>query len=91
MGWPPLRSYRMNSIKIRKMESEDNTGIYVKVGMDGAPYLRKVDLRVYKGYKELMEALNDMFKCFSLGKEEDILSVLVMRRYRERIDFDLCL
>ncbi|XP_064982789.1 auxin-induced protein 22D-like isoform X2 [Musa acuminata AAA Group] len=71
VGWPPLRSYRMNSIRIRKMEAEDNTGIYVKVGMDGAPYLRKVDLRVYTGYKELMEALNDMFKCFSLEGHEE--------------------
>ncbi|RWW15392.1 hypothetical protein GW17_00020762 [Ensete ventricosum] len=70
VGWPPVRSYRMNSIRVRKMEAEDSTGIYVKVGMDGAPYLRKVDLRVYKDYKELMEALNDMFKCFSLGGAE---------------------
>lgn len=36
--------------------------------MDGAPYLRKIDLRVYRGYKELREALEDMFRCFSLGK-----------------------
>ncbi|URE26046.1 Dihydrouridine synthase (Dus) [Musa troglodytarum] len=70
VGWPPVRSYRMNSIRVRKMEAEDSTGIYVKVGMDGAPYLRKVDLRVYNSYKELMEALNYMFKCFSLGWAE---------------------
>jgi auxin-responsive protein IAA len=29
--------------------------------MDGAPYLRKVDLRMYKGYRELREALEAMF------------------------------
>ncbi|URE26040.1 Dihydrouridine synthase (Dus) [Musa troglodytarum] len=72
VGWPPVRSYRMNSIRVRKMEAEDSTGIYVKVGMDGAPYLRKVDLRVYNSYKELMEALNYMFKCFSLVEVEII-------------------
>uniref|UniRef100_A0A0D9VWL0 Auxin-responsive protein n=1 Tax=Leersia perrieri TaxID=77586 RepID=A0A0D9VWL0_9ORYZ len=33
----------------------------VKVSMDGAPYLRKIDLRMYKGYRELREALEAMF------------------------------
>ena len=36
-------------------------GAFVKVSMDGAPYLRKVDLRMYKGYRELREALEAMF------------------------------
>lgn len=30
--------------------------------MDGAPYLRKMDLKVYKGYPELLKAVEDMFK-----------------------------
>lgn len=30
--------------------------------MDGAPYLRKIDLKVYKGYPELLKALENMFK-----------------------------
>ncbi|KAF8683131.1 hypothetical protein HU200_044991 [Digitaria exilis] len=34
---------------------------FVKVSMEGAPYLRKVDLRMYKGYRELREALEAMF------------------------------
>jgi auxin-responsive protein IAA len=42
-------------------------GRYVKVSMDGAPYLRKVDLKNYKGYKELREALENLFGCFSSG------------------------
>ncbi|XP_010917603.1 auxin-induced protein 22D [Elaeis guineensis] len=67
VGWPPIRSYRKNSYQAMKMEAE-TTGMYVKVSMDGAPYLRKIDLKVYKGYKELREALEDMFKCFSLGE-----------------------
>jgi auxin-responsive protein IAA len=36
-------------------------GSFVKVSMDGAPYLRKVDLRMYKSYRELREALEAMF------------------------------
>ncbi|KAJ0982418.1 hypothetical protein J5N97_010673 [Dioscorea zingiberensis] len=68
VGWPPIRSYRKNSFQAKKVETE-SAGIYVKVGMDGAPYLRKIDLKVYNGYKELIEALESMFKCFSLGHE----------------------
>lgn len=42
--------------------------LYVKVSMDGAPYLRKIDLKMYKGYRELREALEAMFlSCFSSG------------------------
>ncbi|KAI5649350.1 hypothetical protein M9H77_35355 [Catharanthus roseus] len=60
IGWPPVRSYRKNSFQAKKTEAE--TGIYVKVSMDGAPYLRKIDLKVYKGYPELLKALESMFK-----------------------------
>ncbi|KAH7675126.1 AUX/IAA protein [Dioscorea alata] len=69
VGWPPIRSYRKNSFQARKETEETTTGIYVKVSMDGAPYLRKIDLKVYEGYNELREGLGDMFKCFSLGME----------------------
>ncbi|XP_010936161.2 auxin-induced protein 22D [Elaeis guineensis] len=67
VGWPPIRSYRKNSFQARKAEAE-GAGLLVKVSMDGAPYLRKIDLKVYKGYKELGEALENLFKCFSLGE-----------------------
>ncbi|XP_072957389.1 auxin-induced protein 22D-like [Typha angustifolia] len=63
VGWPPIRSYRKNSFQAKK--AEEATGMYVKVSMDGAPYLRKIDLKVYKGYKELREGLDGMFMCFS--------------------------
>ncbi|RCV41782.1 hypothetical protein SETIT_9G162800v2 [Setaria italica] len=43
------------------------TGSFVKVSMDGAPYLRKVDLRMYKGYRELREALEAMFVSSNSG------------------------
>ncbi|KAM0849944.1 hypothetical protein ACQ4PT_053403 [Festuca glaucescens] len=39
--------------------------LFVKVSMDGAPYLRKIDLKMYKGYRELREALEAMFLGFS--------------------------
>jgi len=31
--------------------------MYVKVSMDGAPYLRKVDIKMYSSYKDLSMAL----------------------------------
>ncbi|CAN1288671.1 Auxin-responsive protein IAA16 [Linum perenne] len=38
---------------------------FVKVSMDGAPYLRKVDLRLYNSYAELSAALGKMFSSFT--------------------------
>lgn len=61
VGWPPIRSYRKNCLQAKKQEVEA-AGLYVKVSMDGAPYLRKIDLKVYKGYPELLKALEEMFK-----------------------------
>lgn len=43
--------------------------LYVKVSMDGAPYLRKVDLKLYSTYMELSSALEKMFSCFTIGKQ----------------------
>ncbi|CAL0333558.1 unnamed protein product [Lupinus luteus] len=57
VGWPPIRSYRKNSL-----QETEGGGIFVKVSMDGAPYLRKIDLNVYVGYLELLKALEIMFK-----------------------------
>ncbi|XP_057423427.1 auxin-induced protein 22D [Lotus japonicus] len=60
VGWPPVRSFRKNSMQQKKGEG---AGMYVKVSMAGAPYLRKIDLKVYKSYPELLKALENMFKC----------------------------
>ncbi|KAJ9190111.1 hypothetical protein P3X46_001342 [Hevea brasiliensis] len=57
VGWPPVRSYRKNAMKSCK---------YVKVAVDGAPYLRKVDLEIYNSYQQLLSALEDMFSCFTI-------------------------
>ncbi|KAL3532474.1 hypothetical protein ACH5RR_005995 [Cinchona calisaya] len=75
VGWPPIRSFRKNSMAINppKMDEDADaklgTGcLYVKVSMDGAPYLRKVDLKIYSSYKDLSSALEKMFSCFTIGQ-----------------------
>ncbi|XP_021742255.1 auxin-induced protein 22D-like [Chenopodium quinoa] len=68
IGWPPIRSYRKNSLQITKSK-EESSRMYVKVSMDGTPYLRKVDLKQYKDYKELLKALEELFT-FKAGKDE---------------------
>ncbi|XVE81740.1 hypothetical protein DITRI_Ditri15bG0089500 [Diplodiscus trichospermus] len=76
VGWPPVRSYRKNIMANQKNSSEEsekaNSGsggsaAFVKVCMDGAPYLRKVDLKMYKSYQELSDALAKMFSSFTMG------------------------
>ncbi|KAF3324396.1 auxin-responsive protein IAA30-like protein [Carex littledalei] len=68
VGWPPVRSYRKNILtsnsEKEKGENEKGGVAFVKVSMDGAPYLRKVDLKMYRGYKELKNALCKMFGSF---------------------------
>ncbi|KMS94277.1 hypothetical protein BVRB_023030, partial [Beta vulgaris subsp. vulgaris] len=66
VGWPPVRSYRKNCLQAIKKEAEVG-GNYVKVSMDGAPYLRKIDMKLYNGYAELLKSLEDMFKV-TVGK-----------------------
>ncbi|CAL9059358.1 auxin-responsive protein IAA21-like [Musa acuminata AAA Group] len=75
VGWPPIRSYRKNTMATNPPKyKEDVDGklglgcLYVKVSMEGAPYLRKVDLKTYKDYRELSSALEKMFSCFTIGQ-----------------------
>ncbi|KAF8006421.1 hypothetical protein BT93_K0654 [Corymbia citriodora subsp. variegata] len=74
VGWPPVRSFRKNMVAAQKSSAEDVSGggaaSFVKVSMDGAPYLRKVDLKMYKSYRELSEALCKMFSSFTIGRCE---------------------
>lgn len=77
VGWPPIRSFRKNTMA---SQSQKNGGensevkpvsescLYVKVSMEGAPYLRKIDLSMYKSYVELSSALEKMFTCFTIGQ-----------------------
>ncbi|KAM0923117.1 hypothetical protein ACQ4PT_005691 [Festuca glaucescens] len=55
VGWPPVRAYRRNALR------EEGACKLVKVAVDGAPYLRKVDLAAHGGYEALLRALYGMF------------------------------
>jgi len=73
VGWPPVRSFRKNILAVQKNgngaddgEKAGSSAAYVKVSMDGAPYLRKVDLKMYKSYPELSGALGKMFSSFTI-------------------------
>ena len=57
VGWPPVRSFMKSTILKKSCK-------YVKVAVDGAPYLRKVDLEMYNSYQQLLGALEDLFSCF---------------------------
>lgn len=52
-----MRSFRKNALK---------SCTYVKVAVDGAPFLRKVDLETYSSYEQLLIALEEMFSCFKI-------------------------
>ncbi|XP_022980012.1 auxin-induced protein 22A-like [Cucurbita maxima] len=60
VGWPPVCSHRRRSSGDDRDLSESSK-MYVKVSMDGAPYLRKVDLRILKGYSDLGVAMENLF------------------------------
>ncbi|KAH9800822.1 auxin-responsive protein IAA27 [Citrus sinensis] len=73
VGWPPIRSYRKNTMSSQSSKNDDDSEaklglgcLYVKVSMDGAPYLRKVDLKMYSSYIDLSSALEKMFSCFTI-------------------------
>ncbi|KQK09168.1 auxin-responsive protein IAA5 [Brachypodium distachyon] len=76
VGWPPVRNYRKNTLAASVSKSkggEEGAAAqggpqYVKVSMDGAPYLRKVDLKIYSSYEDLSTALQKMFSCFITGQ-----------------------
>eukprot|EP01018_Ginkgo_biloba_P002293 Gb_36672 [translate_table: standard] len=74
VGWPPIRSYRKNTLAATPKTNDESDGkpgssaLYVKVSMEGAPYLRKVDLKMYSCYLELSSALEKMFSCFTIGE-----------------------
>ncbi|XP_027367408.1 auxin-responsive protein IAA14-like [Abrus precatorius] len=74
VGWPPVRSFRKNIVNVQRSNNDEaeksgaGGGAFVKVSMDGAPFLRKVDLKMYKSYHELSDALAKMFSSFTIGK-----------------------
>lgn len=67
VGWPPVCSYRRRN-SFREKEECESEGIimekkkmYVKVSFEGAPFLRKVDLGMVKGYGDLVGAMEKLF------------------------------
>ncbi|RWR83049.1 auxin-induced protein AUX22 [Cinnamomum micranthum f. kanehirae] len=70
VGWPPICSYRQKT-----KSSCRNEVRYVKVSMDGAPFLRKIDLNMYRGYSDLSLAFWKLFGSLRIGdiseKESD--------------------
>lgn len=74
VGWPPVKSFRKNTLASTSKSTEEVDGkaasgaLFVKVSMDGAPYLRKVDLKTYASYQELTSTLEKMFSCFTMGQ-----------------------
>ncbi|XP_020225672.1 auxin-induced protein 22A [Cajanus cajan] len=60
VGWPPVCSYR------KKNSINEASKMYVKVSMDGAPFLRKIDLAMHKGYSDLAFALEKLFGCYGM-------------------------
>ncbi|CAI0559265.1 unnamed protein product, partial [Linum tenue] len=73
VGWPPVRSYRRNEDG-KKTTATPAPAAFVKVCMDGAPYLRKVDLKMYSSYQQLSDALAKMFSSFTMGKVMDVVN-----------------
>ncbi|KAL1558843.1 auxin-responsive protein IAA16-like [Salvia divinorum] len=63
VGWPPVRSFRKNTLAVQSAAA----AAFIKVSLDGAPYLRKVDLKMYNSYQQLSEALGKMFSSSTIG------------------------
>ncbi|KAK6153713.1 hypothetical protein DH2020_013352 [Rehmannia glutinosa] len=64
VGWPPVAAFRR-----RNSFNGGGAKMYVKVSMDGAPFLRKVDLSMHKGYSQLVKALEELFGCFGIVRD----------------------
>ncbi|XP_062098093.1 auxin-responsive protein IAA9-like isoform X3 [Humulus lupulus] len=72
VGWPPIRSFRKNSLAPISKNTDEVDGeassraLYVKVSMDGAPFKRKIDLKNLSGYQDLSSTLEKKFSNFTL-------------------------
>lgn len=73
LGPPGARARRARRARKNGGEAEAaaaaTSPAFVKVSMDGTPYLRKVDVAAYADYDELLEELNAMFHCCSIGTQ----------------------
>ncbi|KAL6221764.1 hypothetical protein ACLB2K_005159 [Fragaria x ananassa] len=69
VGWPPVRSTRNKALDSKNLKNISSSK-YVKVGADGAPYLRKVDLEMYTSYEELLTAMEKIFTSFTINGKQ---------------------
>ncbi|KAH7577048.1 hypothetical protein ACOSP7_002213 [Xanthoceras sorbifolium] len=67
VGWPPVCSYRRKT-SLNEKNLLETSKMYVKVSMDGAPFLRKIDLVMHKGYSDLAMALEKLFGRFGISE-----------------------
>ncbi|PHT30044.1 Auxin-responsive protein IAA1 [Capsicum baccatum] len=65
VGWPPVRSQRKKEVVETKK--------YLKVAVDGVPYLRKVDLEMFTSYDQLLSARTDLFTICNFLKERKLM------------------
>ncbi|KAL1221974.1 Auxin-responsive protein IAA6 [Cardamine amara subsp. amara] len=83
VGWPPVCSYRR-----KKNNEEASKAIgYVKVSMDGVPYLRKNDLGSSQSYNNLATILENLFGCLGLGvalKEGEKCEYIIIYEDKDR-------
>ncbi|XP_010476650.1 PREDICTED: auxin-responsive protein IAA5-like isoform X2 [Camelina sativa] len=77
VGWPPICSYR------RKNSLEQTKSTYVKVSVDGAAFLRKIDLEMYECYQDLASALQSLFGC-SLNFDDTLKESECVPIYEDR-------
>ncbi|CAM8956005.1 unnamed protein product [Rhodiola kirilowii] len=65
VGWPPVCSYRRKNGGVK-----DASKMYMKVSMDGVPFLRKIDLSSLTGYKDLNTAFQKLLSCNKMSINE---------------------
>ncbi|XP_057968147.1 auxin-induced protein IAA6-like [Malania oleifera] len=68
VGWPPVCSYRRKNSFNEEKDINNGGKLYVKVSMDGAPFLRKMDLTSHRDYSDLLHAFDRLFDCFGIGE-----------------------
>uniref|UniRef100_A0A7N0TT91 Auxin-responsive protein n=2 Tax=Kalanchoe fedtschenkoi TaxID=63787 RepID=A0A7N0TT91_KALFE len=70
VGWPPVCSYRRKNVVGDGSKATEASKMYVKVSMDGVPFLRKIDLNSHCGYSDLITGFHKLFSCEKMSINE---------------------